>query len=171
MQRSHQTNTWNLKREFTKWLLENGADPNSGALLNGSISAITAAAMQNFLDLVQLLVQHGAKVSGTGALPAAAEHGHLAMVRYLLNEGAEIDEVGVYDYGTTRPNKNLGTALQKALAREDQGMVDLLRNRGARMDVAVSSIDITWGGKKASSGDGIRTIVLGEVEWSNQLFR
>ncbi|KAI9788570.1 MAG: hypothetical protein M1816_006819 [Peltula sp. TS41687] len=92
---------------------------------------MSAAAGRGSLELVRLLVRHGAQVSGTGALPAAAEEGHLDVVRYLLDQGADIDEVGVFDYGDIRKHKNLGTALHKALRRGDHVMAKLLRDRGA----------------------------------------
>ena len=46
-----------------------------------STSAMTAAAERGDLDLAELLLKHGANVSGTGALPGAADRGHLDMVR------------------------------------------------------------------------------------------
>lgn len=100
-----------------------------------SSSAITSAAERGFLDLVILLVQHGAKVSGTGALPAAADNGHMDVLQYLLKQGADINEIGVHDYGDRRMKKYEGTALHKAIARGDLVMAKLLVEQGARIDI------------------------------------
>ena len=119
------------KYDFTEWLLEHGADPNSGHLMADSTSAITAAAQRGRIDLAELLVKHGAKVSGSGALAGAAEKGHMDMVRWLLDHGADINEIGVHDYGDRRKKKYEGTALHKAVARGDIAMAKLLVERGA----------------------------------------
>ncbi|MCJ1425219.1 hypothetical protein MMC29_003107 [Sticta canariensis] len=126
---------WEQKLDFTKWLLEHGADPNSGHLMADSTSAITAAAERGRLDLAELLVQHRAKTSGTGALAGAAERGHIDMVRWLLDHEADIDEVGVHDFGDRRKQKFEGTALHKAVAKSNLELAKLLVDRGAGTDV------------------------------------
>lgn len=123
------------QRDFTRWLLAHGADPNSGHLMADSTSAITAAAERGSVDLAELLVEHGAEVSGTGALPAAAGKGHLEMVRYLLDQGANLDEIGVHDYGDRRWKSHEGTALHKAAAGGHLEILELLLDRGARVDL------------------------------------
>lgn len=115
--------------------MEHGADPNSGHLMADSTSAMTAAAERGDLDLAELLLKYGAKVSGTGALPGAADKGLLHMVDWLIDHDADLDEVGVHDYGDRRKAKLEGTALHKAVAK---GNVDLARRivyRGGRIDV------------------------------------
>jgi len=100
-----------------------------------STSAISAAAERGSLNLAQLLVRHGAKVSGSGALAAAAEKGHMDMVAWLLDQGADIDEMGVHDYGISRWKENVGTALHKAVVRGDVAMAEVLVHRGAKTDI------------------------------------
>lgn len=100
-----------------------------------STSAITAAAIRGRLDLADLLLIHGAKISGTGALAGAAEQGHLTMVRWLLDHGAAVDEIGVHDYGDQRKKKLEGTALHKAVGRGDVETARLLIDRGAKSDI------------------------------------
>lgn len=100
-----------------------------------STSAITAAAERGRLDLAELLVQHGAKHSGTGALAGAAERGHTEMVRWLLDHEADIDEIGVHDFGDRRKQKFEGTALHKAAAKSNLELTELLVDRGAKTDV------------------------------------
>lgn len=100
-----------------------------------SASAITSAAEQGRLDLAELLVQHGARVSGSGALAAAAANGHIDMVSWLLDQGADIDEMGVHDYGISQWKERMGTALHKAVVRGDVGMAKILVHKGARTDI------------------------------------
>ncbi|KAL8684963.1 MAG: hypothetical protein Q9218_008052, partial [Villophora microphyllina] len=127
---------WEMKYDFSKWLLEHGADPNSGHLMADSTSAITAAAERGRIDFADLLVvAYGAEVSGSGALVAAAERKHMDMVRWLLDRGAEIDEIGVHDYGDRRHEIDEGSALHKAAANGDVEMAKLLVSRGASLAV------------------------------------
>ncbi|KAL8655654.1 MAG: hypothetical protein Q9210_000764 [Variospora velana] len=126
---------WELKYNFTAWLLEHGAEPNSGHLMADSTSAITAAAERGRTDFSQLLVEHGATVSGSGALAAAAGNKHFAMVQWLLDQGADVDEIGVHDYGDRRKLTHEGTALHKAAANGDVEMAKLLIARGVKLQV------------------------------------
>ena len=121
--------------DFTKWLLEHGADPNSGHLMADSTTALTAAAQQGRIDLSELLVQHNARLAGSGALAGAAENKHTDMVRWLLDRGAEIDDIGVHDYGDRRKKDYEGTALHKAAANGDLDMAKLLVERGANLHI------------------------------------
>ncbi|KAI4264711.1 MAG: hypothetical protein L6R42_000194 [Xanthoria sp. 1 TBL-2021] len=126
---------WELKVDFVRWLLEHGADPNSGHLMADSTSAFCAAAEKGHLPLATMLLEHGAHVSGTAALPGAAGRGHLEMVRFLLERGAAIDEVGVHDFGDRRKKIHEGTALHKAAERGDIEMARVLLDRGAGIKV------------------------------------
>lgn len=103
--------------------------------MDQTTSAITAAAERDRLDLVELLVEHGAEISGTGALAGAAEQGHVDMVRWLLDHGANIDEVGVHNFGDRSKDKFEGTALHKAAAQSNLKLAELLVDRGAKTDV------------------------------------
>ncbi|KAL8691242.1 MAG: hypothetical protein Q9218_003482 [Villophora microphyllina] len=126
---------WELKVDFVRWLLEHGADPNSGHLMADSTSALCAAAERAHLPLATMLLEYGAHVSGTAALPGAAGRGHLEMVRFLLERGAAIDEVGVHDFGDRRKKAQEGTALHKAAERGDIEMARVLLDRGAGIEV------------------------------------
>ncbi|KAL8814716.1 MAG: hypothetical protein Q9223_006084 [Gallowayella weberi] len=100
-----------------------------------STSAITAAAVRGRTDLSELLLQHNAQLSGSGALVAAAEEQQLSMVRWLLDHGADIDEIGVHDYGDRRKKKLEGTALHKAAANGNLELAKLLVKRGASLKI------------------------------------
>ena len=118
-----------------RWLLENGANPNSGHLMADSTSALCAASERGRIDLAQLLIDHHAHVSGSGALPAAAGQGNIEMVRFLIEQGAEIDEIGVHDFGDRRKKKEEGTALHKAAAKGNIALAALLLEKGAGLRV------------------------------------
>ena len=122
-----------LKADFVSWLLDHGADPNSGHLMVDSTSALCAAAERGRIDLATLLIDHGARVSGSGARPAAAGQGNIEMVHFLIEQRAEIDEIGVHDCGDRRKKKEEGTALHKAAARGNVDLAALLLERGARL--------------------------------------
>ena len=65
-------------------------------------SALCAASERGRIDLGQVLIDHDAYVSGSGALPAAAGQGDIEMVRFLIEQGAEIAESGGHDVGERR---------------------------------------------------------------------
>ena len=121
--------------DFVRWLLDNGANPNSGHLMADSTSALCAASERGRIDLAQLLINHDARVSGSGALPAAAGKGNMEMVRYLIEQGAAIDEIGVHDFGDRRKRKEEGTALHKAAAKGNIDLAALLLEKGAGLKV------------------------------------
>lgn len=120
---------------FTARLLEHVAEPNSGHLIADSTSAIKAVAERGRTDFSQLLVEHGATVSGSGALAAAPGNKHFVMVQWLLDQGADVDEIGVHDYGDRRKLIPEGTALHKAAANGDVETAKLLIARGAKLQV------------------------------------
>ncbi|KAL6713991.1 hypothetical protein ACLMJK_008485 [Lecanora helva] len=126
---------WELKVDFVRWLLEHGANPNSGHLMADSTSALCAAAERGNFPLATMLIEHGAHVSGTAALPGAAGRGHLEMVRFLLERGAAVDEVGMHDFGDRRKKNQEGTALHKAAERGDIEMARVLLDQGAGIEV------------------------------------
>ena len=121
--------------DFVSWLLDHGANPNSGHLMADSTSALCAAAERGRIDLATLLIDHGVRVSGSGALPAAAGQGNIEMVHFLIEQGAEIDEIGVHDFGDRRKKKEEGTALHKAAAGGYVDLAALLLEKGATLGV------------------------------------
>ena len=70
-------------------VLENGVKSQLRA--DAPNTLCTAAAEREGIDLAKLLVDHEARVSGSGALSAVVGQ----EVRFLIVQGAKIDDIGV----------------------------------------------------------------------------
>lgn len=102
--------------------------------MTDTFSALTAAADRGLLEIVKLLINHGVRISGQGALAAATGNGHTEVVQYLIEKGADIDEVGVRDFGDRRRMDREGAPLHKAASRGDMAMAKYLVEKGANTD-------------------------------------
>jgi ankyrin repeat protein len=103
---------------LVKKLLELGAKPN----MNSEHSPIISAALYGQTEMVNLLLQHGAKVNienenGQTPLIAAAYMGYKNIVEILLNNRAD----------PTYVNKNGKTALDFAIKSDQKEIIDMLR--------------------------------------------
>lgn len=114
---------------WARFCLENGADPN--LMVGHSLCALAAAAGMSTVQMAELLLQHGAKMEGSGAIVIAAERGKLAMVEFLLNKGADIDEIVLKNFGSDRATQEGGSALHKAVTNECEDVVGFLLFKGA----------------------------------------
>jgi ankyrin repeat protein len=118
--------------DVVQYLLEScRADPN--ALGNEYGNAITGAAFDGNLKIVQLLIDHGADVNSTNgwALQAATLNGFRDVILALLNAGAAVNQ-----------NSHLfsdGTALQAACVRGDHEIAQLLLQRGANPNLGAGT--------------------------------
>ncbi|RIV47565.1 ankyrin repeat domain-containing protein [Flagellimonas pelagia] len=84
------------KSEMTKWLLDQGADPNLHATNPSKVNAMHAAVAKGNIELCQLLIAKGADVNApqmqnVTALHSAAHRGNLEMVTLLVENGAQIN--------------------------------------------------------------------------------
>ncbi|KAH7379493.1 hypothetical protein BKA66DRAFT_377789, partial [Pyrenochaeta sp. MPI-SDFR-AT-0127] len=64
---------------LVKFLLENGADPNriSSPYYNGPGVYLEGATRRSPLEIIELLLKHGAEISQSGAIQQAAERGRI----------------------------------------------------------------------------------------------
>ncbi|KAK6330555.1 hypothetical protein TWF718_002755 [Orbilia javanica] len=118
------------KESTVKLLLENfGANANATGLEYGN--ALTAAAFDGTLEIVRMLLDHGADVNSPNgwALQTAAEQGHLEVVELLVQHGANVN--ASLDGGKF----NLGTALQAACEAGQVDVVTFLLKHGADPNV------------------------------------
>jgi ankyrin repeat protein len=90
-------------------------------------NALTASAYDGTLDILKVLLDHGAKAdSAEGwALQTAATEGHVDIVKELLSRGAKVDAK------TENPNFQQQTALQGACEFGRDEIVDILLEHGA----------------------------------------
>ncbi|KAJ4246055.1 hypothetical protein NW762_013800 [Fusarium torreyae] len=109
--------------EYLKFLLEAGADPNQdpdAALFPLAL----AAGLYNDPTVIDLLLQHGARLERSGALAAAAWRGKVSMLRRLLDRGARLDadarDVGIHE-----------SPLHVAVKAGRVGVVKILLQHGA----------------------------------------
>lgn len=96
--------------------------------------ALWRAAEADHLEVVRLLLDHGAPVTSPGSLPLfyAACGGHLQVAQLLLDRGASVHAEGHPNSQMVQLDGRNWTALQCAAARGDADMVALLLRHGAR---------------------------------------
>ena len=116
--------------EWTEFCLSRGADPNKN-LVDEHKSLLAAVAELASLETAKLLVEHGAKVRGSGAIVTAAEEGKSDIVRYLLDEGADINEIGIEHPQDERYKEDMGSALHRAVQGGHENVVRFLIDKGA----------------------------------------
>ena len=79
---------------LVRYLLENGADPNQPvcSFTKPGFHLYTATLRRKPLEMIRLLLAHGAQVKGTGAAVAAAGRGRIDVLELLLEHGADVHE-------------------------------------------------------------------------------
>ncbi|KAH0492017.1 hypothetical protein TgHK011_003415 [Trichoderma gracile] len=102
-----------------------GASPNATGEEYGT--ALTAAAFDGIMEMVQLLLDAGADINDPNgwALQTAAAEGHYEIVEELINRGAEVNAC------THNANFPAGTAIQGACESSRSDIVSLLLEKGA----------------------------------------
>lgn len=110
--------------EEARTLLDQGANPNAEGFSWYSC-ALQAAARRTSVELVQLLLNQGAKINTHGgyhgsALLGAAQYGNTEIVILLINAGADLNDRGPF-----------GTALAVARDKDFQEVVEILEKAGA----------------------------------------
>ena len=116
------------KIDAARLLLNKGAQVNARSTNQMENLPLHAAAAGRHADVVKLLLDRGASVNarqhgGWTPLHSAAQNGDLESARALIAAGADVH---------TRADNNQ-TALDLALTKAHQSMVDLLESNGARI--------------------------------------
>ena len=113
--------------EFLEFLLAAGADPNQDPEM-AALPLAAVAAFYRDTRAADLLLSHGARLQGSGALQTAASLGSEVMLRYLLERGAgrEIAEGGI---------PAAAMALHGAARRGRAGNVRVLLEYGVDVDI------------------------------------
>ncbi|KAE8372707.1 ankyrin repeat-containing domain protein [Aspergillus bertholletiae] len=121
--------------KFVDYLLEHGADPNKNPL-GDSFPALSLAVQDNQIEMVEMLIRHGAQVNGMGALGAAAKYRRFNMMELLFRHGADInDNAKEMRRFCFRPRPKERTALHEAALEGNADVVTYLLERGANPDV------------------------------------
>ena len=125
---------------LVKWFLDHGADPNiHGA--KDECPLCTAASVGN-IAVVDLLLQHGAKIDYSNALQGVAgarkeDSECIPMMAYLLDHGANVNALEhqsnpeYFERMKSHPRISIGTALHCAAYRGSKERVQFLLDRGA----------------------------------------
>ncbi|KAJ5096121.1 hypothetical protein NUU61_005477 [Penicillium alfredii] len=122
--------------EMVRFLLSKGADANDQYWIPNDTVLARAASLPS-LEIVTLLLKHGADVQGSQALKGAAESGRIDAATVLFEHGADINEVfrhNLWDDDAMRDM--IGTALHVAVQNDQEDFVRFLLQRGARTDLA-----------------------------------
>jgi ankyrin repeat protein len=79
---------------LVRFLLDNGANPNQlhSPDNNSPGTYLRSAVQRSSLEVIELLIQHGAQISQSGAMHAAAENGRINVMDLLLRHGANVNE-------------------------------------------------------------------------------
>lgn len=112
-----------------QFLLAKGADPNAGRYLS-RWSPVTLAAIRSSVEVMQLLINFGAKIGGTNALQHAASGGRLDLLRCLVDNGADVNDRPDYQH-IPKLFDYLETALHSAVRSKKLGAVNFLLDHGA----------------------------------------
>ena len=91
------------KMGFARFLFEKGANPN-GRYTFEKDTFLGAAARHSTPDMLNLLIEHGARLQGSHALRQAAEYWRIHNIKRLLELGTDVNEVFTRPvYGTLTP--------------------------------------------------------------------
>lgn len=119
--------------DFLRFLLEAGADPNQDPEV--AAYPITAVVyLHPDIDVVDLLLDYGAKLDQSGAVAAAVNRGNESMLRHLLERGARLGQDAIdlrFDLGTG------WFPLHVALRKGHVGVLKILLDHG----VDVGAVD------------------------------
>ena len=135
--------------DVVQWHLEHGADPN--VKTRRGFTALDYAGYKHSLEVVKLLVQHGADVTDTRAIHGAVANsikyppvnpGRLDIVTYLLECGANINQLETTtadEYERPPITPYTGTPLHCAVESENPEHVRYLLSRGADRSIKGAS--------------------------------
>jgi hypothetical protein len=114
-----------------RYLLENGANPNKVRSPHFDVPGyyLYLASKREGVEKVELLLKHGACISGSGAVQQAAKYGRLKVLEMLVKYGADLNNVFVPD--ALLGNGCAGTALDVAIRHRQMEVKDWLSQHGA----------------------------------------
>ncbi|KAL4860702.1 hypothetical protein BDV12DRAFT_181207 [Aspergillus spectabilis] len=126
------TSAFSDKMDWVKFCLEHGADPNRN-LMGDGLRPLACAAGAGNIEMVDLMLEYGARLEGSYALVEAAMYGHLEIVKHLLAKGADIDEVGIEGPPGDEGYEYMGSPLHHAATHGHTEIALFLINVGANI--------------------------------------
>lgn len=122
------------RMELTKYLLEHGADPNRNPLADIH-PALNMVVKGNSKEMAELLIHHGAKVNGLGALAMAAKFRRFEMMELLFQHGADVNDDAKNRIEECFDYFDRTTALHEAAKLGHVDVVQFLIEKGANPDL------------------------------------
>ena len=122
-------------KSHVEYCLWHGADPNYGTYASRWSPLATAAEYDADLDIMDLLIDAGAKLNSSDALHTTAENGRYQMVEYLINKGADVNVIGFQNSACVAKACEAGTALHFAVDANSVEVARLLIEKGADMEI------------------------------------
>ncbi|RDW73394.1 hypothetical protein BP6252_07301 [Coleophoma cylindrospora] len=122
------------------WFLENGADPNAFSTTSRfGVTPLEAAANKSTTEVIDMLLEHGAKLDASYPLhhaatrPEPADGSSIAMMDYFLNLGVDINALQFENHPerTMDSDRDLGTALHWIAGEGRTDRLKYLIQRGA----------------------------------------
>ena len=111
-------------------MFQKGAWPNQRVICESGWSALAAAVGHSDQQMVELFLDHGVPIQGTGALILAALTGNEENVKCLLGRGANVNDMVLLS-DITGDRANVGSPLHKAVEKGHVGVVDIQLDVGA----------------------------------------
>ena len=110
-------------------MFQKGARPDQRVESEGGWFALAAAAGHSDRPMVELFLDHGAQLEGSGALNLAALTGNEDNVKCLLSRGADVNEI--VRLSNHNSPASAASPLHKAVEYGKTGVVELLLEAGA----------------------------------------
>jgi ankyrin repeat protein len=120
-------------REVAQWMIDKGANPNNGRI-RAPYTTLAWACQDSSLSMVELLLQNGASIAGSGAMHSAAKSGRTEVLAFLFENGADINEIPTMSW-IRADEPRLGTPLHAAVKGNQRSAVGFLLTHGADASV------------------------------------
>lgn len=121
--------------EHVSFCLEHGANPNLGMFARVWTALATAAEYGASIQIVEGLLSSGADVKGSDALQTSAKKNRVDLIQVLLDHGADIDEIGFEYCATESIADEAGSALHYAVDGGSVEAIELLLKKGANAGI------------------------------------